>query len=257
MDLQLAGMGLSDIELQRYKKHLQLSQVGEAGQAKLKNASVLVVGAGGLGSPVLLYLAAAGIGRISIIDADRVSIANLQRQVLYATSEVDELKVESALKRLHQLNPEICVDTYSERLDPANAEQLITGHWPVVDCTDNLETRLIINDTCARLGIPFVYGAVFEFEGRLSVFDASRGPCLRCMIPEIPAPGVVPDAEEYGLLNTVPGVIGMLEANEVLKLILDIGEPLIGKLVLFDSLSTSLTTIRIKKNADCPACSHL
>jgi len=241
----------------RYKKHLQLLQVGSEGQERLKAASVLVVGAGGLGSPVLLYLAGAGVGNIRIIDDDRVSLSNLSRQIIHTTTCLDSLKVESARKRLLELNPDIEVEVFPIRLTPENSDEVISGNWPVIDCTDNIETRFLLNESCARMSIPLVYGAVFEFEGQVSVFDASRGPCLRCMIPEMPPDGALADPELHGLLNTVPGVIGLLQATEVLKLILGIGEPLIGKLLLFDSLSATLQTIRLNKRPDCPVCGQL
>jgi len=250
-------MTMNPNEKLRYKKHLQLLQVGTEGQEKLKAASILVVGAGGLGSPVLLYLAGAGVGKIRIIDDDRVSLSNLSRQVIHTTTCLDALKVDSARKRLLELNPDIQVEVFPFRLTTENAEEIISGNWPVIDCTDNIETRFLLNDICAKLSIPLVYGAVFEFEGQVSVFDAARGPCLRCMIPEMPPDGALADPELHGLLNTVPGVIGMLQATEVLKLILGIGEPLIGKLLLFDSLSATLQTIRLNKRPDCPVCSYI
>lgn len=248
---------MNENELLRYKKHLQLPQVGREGQEKLKGASVLVVGAGGLGSPVLMYLAAAGIGHINIIDNDRVSLSNLSRQVIHTTTSLDIFKVDSARMRLMELNPEIRVEVIQAKLTGQNAEEIIAGKWPVVDCTDNLETRFLLNETCASLKIPLVFGAVFEFEGQVSVFDASRGPCLRCMIPEMPQNGAIANPELHGLLNTVPGVIGMLQATEVLKLILGIGEPLIGKLLLYDSLSATQQIIRLSKRPDCPVCAAI
>jgi len=247
-------MTLTENELLRYKKHLQLQQVGRQGQQKLKEASILVVGAGGLGSPVLMYLAGAGVGHITIIDDDRVSLSNLSRQIIHTTNNLEVLPVESARMRLQELNPEIQVDVQSVKLDSQNAEKFISGNWPVVDCTDNIDTRFLLNETCARLSIPLVYGAVFEFEGQISVFDARRGPCLRCMIPEMPPDGALADPQLHGLLNTVPGVIGLLQATEVLKLILGIGQPLIGKLLLFDSLTATLQTIRLNKRPDCLVC---
>ncbi len=228
--------------------------LGEEGQLKLKLASVLVVGAGGLGSPVLMYLAAAGIGNITIVDGDRVALSNLQRQVIHTTPMIDTLKVESARERMRLMNPEVNITIIPTRLDTANVNQIVAGHRVVVDCTDNLEVRLLINETCARLATPFVYGAVFEYEGQVSVFDASRGPCLRCMLPEKLDSGTIPDPEKHGLLGTVPGVIGMLQATEVIKLVLGMGDCLIGKLLLFDALSTSFTSINLKKRQDCPVC---
>ncbi len=247
-------MELNELELQRYKKHLQLEALGLAGQLKLKRAHVLVVGAGGLGSPVLMYLAAAGVGHLTIIDNDLVTLSNLQRQVIHTTPMVGVAKVDSAGERLLQLNPEIDVTLIAKRLEAANAETVFDGHQVVVDCTDNLETRLLINETCTRLSMPFVYGAVFEYEGQVSVFDARRGPCLRCMLPEQLSPEAIPNPETHGLLATVPGVIGLLQATEVIKLLAGIGEPLIGKLALVDVLSVSLTKINIPKRVDCPVC---
>lgn len=249
-------MTLDDLEIIRYKKHLQLPQLGRQGQVKLKEARVTVVGAGGLGSPVLLYLAGAGIGHIRIIDADRVALSDLSRQVLHTTPLLDTLKVESARRRLLELNPAIEVEIVPERLEGGNAPGLISGSWPVVDCTDNLETRFLLNEICAGFSIPLVYGAVFEFEGQVSVFDASRGPCLRCMIPEMPPGGSVADPSLHGLLNVVPGVIGLLQATEVLKLLLGVGDPLIGRLILFDALSVNFQVIRLMKRPDCPVCSR-
>lgn len=247
-------MELSELEIERYKKHLQLKEIGSAGQVALKQASVLVVGAGGLGSPVLTYLTGAGVGNIGIIDSDRLEPSNLPRQVLHDTFSIDKLKVQSAHERLSRLNPHVLFDLHAERLTLDNARQLVKGRQVVVDCTDNLEVRLLLNEVCADHSIPLVYGAVFEFEGQLSVFDAQRGPCLRCMIPENPPPGSVPDPAAHGLLNTIPGVIGMLQATEALKLLLGIGEPLIGKLMLYDGLTARLQQIRLSKRPDCPVC---
>lgn len=247
-------MGLSNLDCTRYKKHLQLKEIGSAGQVALKQASVLVVGAGGLGSPVLTYLTGAGVGHIGIIDSDRLELSNLPRQVLHDTPSINKLKVESAYERLTRLNPEVTFDLHAERLTLQNARELVKDRQVVVDCTDNLEARLLLNEVCADQGIPLVYGAVFEFEGQLAVFDARRGPCLRCMIPETPPPGTVPDPAAHGLLNTIPGVIGMLQATETLKLLLGIGEPLIGKLALYDGLTARLQQIRLSKRPDCPVC---
>lgn len=247
-------MELSEKERQRYKKHLQLDAIGPQGQLNLKNGRVLVVGAGGLGSPVLMYLAAAGVGSLTIIDDDLVTLPNLQRQVIHTTPAIGLSKVTSAGEHLHRMNPVVALHLIPERLQKTNAEAIFTGQHVVVDCTDNLEARLLINETCARLSLPFVYGAVYEFEGQVSVFDAKRGPCLRCMLPEQLVPAAIPDPETHGLLGTVPGVIGLLQATEVIKLLAGIGDALIGKLVLFDALSVSLTRISIPKRRDCPVC---
>lgn len=247
-------MELSDFEKLRYQKHLLLPEIGKEGQIKLRKSSVLVVGAGGLGSPVLQYLAAAGVGQIGIVDGDRLDLSNLQRQVLYGTSVLGSAKVESALERLHDLNPEIKIDIHPERFLKSNAEMLSNGRHCIVDCSDNLDTRFLINETCVKLGIPFVFGAVFRYEGQISVFDSKKGPCFRCMYPVIPDNKNLPDPAANGLLGTVPGVIGMMQAAEVLKLLLGIGEVLVGKLLLYDALESSIKTVRIPKSPSCPVC---
>ena len=247
-------MNLSLDEHTRYTKQLQLSQIGEAGQLMLKKASVLVIGAGGLGSPVLAYLAAAGVGRLTIVDPDRVSLSNLQRQVVHDTPSLGRLKVDSAAERIQQVNPEIQIDKIPLAFDAANASQLVYGKSVVVDCTDNLETRLLINESCVNQGVPFIYGAVFEFEGQVAVFDAARGPCLRCMMPQVPAPEAIPNPQVHGLLGTVPGLIGVIQATEVIKLLVGIGDPLIGRLLVADLLSSSFIVVKLQKRADCPVC---
>lgn len=247
-------MGLTEMELQRYKKHLQLPEIGLENQLKLKQAAVLVVGAGGLGSPVLLYLAAAGIGRITVMDADVVTLSNLQRQVIHTTSRVGELKVESAKAMLHEINPLVEVIAIPERLSTQNADCLIGKHLLTVDCTDNMEPRLLINASCVKQQRPMVYGSVYEFEGQVAVFDALHGPCLRCMLPELPAADALPDPETHGLINTLPGIIGLLQANEVIKLITGYGDPLIGRLLYFDSRIPELRLHRLNKNPDCVVC---
>jgi len=254
LDLQLKIMRLNEDELQRYQKHLQLPDIGKDGQLRLKKSSVLVVGAGGLGSPVLLYLAASGIGHIGIVDSDRLELSNLQRQVIHETPGLGSRKVESACARLRNLNPEIEIDIHDERFIETNALTLAAGRNGIVDCSDNMETRFLINSTCYNLGIPFVYGAVFRYEGQVAVFDAGHGPCFRCMYPVIPDKAAVPDPAVNGLLGTVPGLIGMLQATEMLKLILGIGEPLYGRLLLYDALSVSFRTVKIAKNPNCPVC---
>lgn len=231
-----------------------LPEIGVEGQVKLKNSSVLVVGAGGLGSPVLLYLAAAGVGKIGIVDGDTVSLTNLQRQVIHSNSTCGELKVVSARGRLRELNPEIMVVPFPEYLSNENADRIIRNFNVVVDCTDNLETRFLANEMCVRNSIPLVYGAVFRYEGQVSVFHASMGPCFRCMYPIMPDHRSIPDPADNGLLGTIPGVIGLIQANEVIKLLLGIGESLIGSLVLFDGYSTTFKTIHIKKLLNCPVC---
>lgn len=247
-------MELTVLEQERYKKHLQLNNIGEEGQLRLKQARVIVIGAGGLGSPVLMYLAAAGIGHLTIVDDDVVTLSNLQRQVLHTTPLIGTAKVASAKERLQQLNPEIDLISMPQRLSEANAVKIIQGHHLVVDCTDNLQTRLLINECCFSLSIPFVYGAVYEYEGQVSVFDATRGPCFRCMLPEVLSPDTIPDPEVHGLLGVIPGIVGLMQATEVIKLVTGVGEILIGKLAYFDALSTSLTKINIEKRKNCPVC---
>lgn len=249
-------MELTDLERERYTKHLQLAEVGESGQRKLKASSVLVVGAGGLGSPVCLYLAAAGVGHLRIVDADSVSLSNLQRQVLHDTDSIGMPKVASAGKRLAANNPLVQLDLRTEAFSEETASRLVEEQQLVVDCTDNLHTRFTINEACVNAGIPMVYGAVFQFEGQVGVFDAKRGPCYRCLYAQIPDEKLVADPSEHGLLTTIPGVIGMLQANEVLKLLMGIGDPMIGRLLLFDGLSATFSAVRIPKNELCPVCGH-
>lgn len=251
------GMELSARELERYRKHTLLPEVGETGQLKLKNASVLVVGAGGLGSPVCLYLAAAGVGHISLIDGDVVDLSNLQRQVIHDSDHCGMEKVESAALRMRKINPEIQIDLFPEALTEINANHVINGNDLVVDCTDNLPVRFLINAQCVRDGIPMVYGAVFRYEGQVAVFDAKRGPCYRCMYPVIPDESSVPDPGLNGLLATIPGVVGLIQANEVLKLLLGIGDPLIGRLLLFDGLAGETRTVRLQKVPACPECGNI
>lgn len=247
-------MRITNSELQRYQKQLLLPEIGEDGQLRLKQASVLVVGAGGLGSPVLLYLAAAGVGHIGIVDSDLLELSNLQRQVIHETPGLGIRKVESALSRLRKLNPEVEIDIHEERYTEMNADLLAEGREGIVDCTDNMETRFLINSTCYKLGIPFIFGAVYRYEGEVSVFDARHGPCFRCMYPVVPDLKAVPDPAANGLLGTVPGLIGMLQATEMLKVILGIGEPLYGRLLLYDALSVSFRTVKVAKNPQCPVC---
>lgn len=250
----IIAMKLIDRERERYQKHLLLPEIGEEGQVCLKKSSVLVVGAGGLGSPVLLYLAAAGVGQLGIVDGDQIELSNLQRQVIHDSTGIGTSKVQSALKRLRDLNPDIEVDIHNERLTQSNAEQLVQGRGVIVDCTDNMATRFMINSACVKSGIPFVYGAVFRYEGQVGVFDASCGPCFQCMYPVMPSGSAVPDPAVHGLLGTVPGVIGMLQATEVLKILLGIGKPLVGKLMLYDALEASFSMVNIAKNPQCVVC---
>jgi len=245
---------LSAAEILRYSRHLMIPEVGMEGQRKLKQSSVLIVGTGGLGSPVALYLAAAGIGRIGLVDYDAVDSSNLQRQVIHGSANINHLKVESARQRMVDLNPYIQVDIYNQILDSTNAEKISASYDLLVDGTDNFPTRYLINDLAVISGKPYVYGSIFRFEGQVSVFDAARGPCYRCLFPDPPPPYLVPSCSQAGVFGVLPGTIGTLQATEVLKIALGIGEPLIGKLLLYDALDSSMQTIRLKKNPNCKVC---
>ncbi len=248
------ALPLSREELRRYSRHLILSEVGVAGQKRLRESRVLVVGAGGLGAPVTLYLAAAGVGEIGLVDFDRVEASNLQRQVLYATSQIGRPKIEAARERLEDLNPGVTVRPYPEKLDRTNALGILRDYDVVVDGTDNFPTRYLVNDACVLLGKPDVFGSVYRFEGQASVFDARRGPCYRCLYSEPPPPGLVPSCAEGGVLGVLPGLIGLVQATEAVKLLLGIGEPLVGRLMLFDALGMQFRELRLKKNPDCVLC---
>ena len=241
-------------ELVRYSRHIGLNEVGEDGQRRLKQASVLVVGAGGLGSPAALYLAAAGIGRLGIVDFDAVELSNLQRQVLHETPGVGSKKTDSARARLRGINPHVQVDAIDAELTSANALQIIGDYDVVVDGTDNFRTRYLTNDACVLLGRPNVYGSVLRFEGQASVFATADGPCYRCLFREPPPPGLVPSCAEAGVLGVLPGLIGTIQATEAIKLILDAGESLAGRLLLVDVLRMSFRTIRLRRDPECPAC---
>jgi sulfur-carrier protein adenylyltransferase/sulfurtransferase len=243
-------------ETERYARHFALPEVGREGQQKLRSASVAVVGAGGLGSPVALYLAAAGVGTIGIIDFDVVDTSNLQRQVLYGSGDVGESKVRAAARRLSDMNPHIRVVAHEERLTTANALAILEPYDIVIDGTDNFPTRYLVNDACVLLGKPYVYGSILRFEGQVSVFHARHGPCYRCLFREPPPPGLVPSCAEGGVLGVLPGIIGSLQALEAIKLILGRGDLLVGRLVLFDALSFQWRELRLRRNPDCPVCGH-
>jgi sulfur-carrier protein adenylyltransferase/sulfurtransferase len=249
-----APEALSKAELARYHRHLILPEVGPEGQKKLKNSAVLCVGAGGLGSPLALYLAAAGVGRLGLVDFDAVDESNLQRQILHDTPSVGTPKLESAKKRLLALNPHIRVETYETKLTSANAVELFEKYDVIADGTDNFPARYLVNDACVLTGKPNAYGSIFRFEGQLSVFGAKDGPCYRCLYPEPPPPGLVPSCAEGGVLGVLPGVIGTMQAVETIKLLLGIGKPLSGRLMLYDALEQSWRTLKVKKNPDCPVC---
>ena len=246
---------LSREEILRYSRHLMIPEVGLEGQRKLHTSSVLVVGTGGLGSPVSLYLAAAGVGRIGLVDYDEVEASNLQRQIIHGSGRVGDLKVEFARDRLLDLNPFVQVDAYAEALDSSNAVEIAEPYQLIVDCTDNFPTRYLTNDLCVLTGKPLVYGSIFRFEGQVSVFDAKHGPCYRCLFPAPPPAGLVQSCADGGVFGVLPGVIGTLQAVEAIKLFLGIGEPLIGTLMLYDALDASFQKINLRKNPKCRVCS--
>ena len=247
---------LDNEEIARYSRHLILPEVGMEGQQRLKAASVLCIGAGGLGSPLALYLAAAGVGRIGIVDFDVVDVSNLQRQVLHGTSGVGTSKLESARARLHDLNPHVQVDTYEEALTSDNALELLAGYDVIVDGTDNFPTRYLVNDACVLLGKPNVYGSIFRFEGQASVFGHDGGPCYRCLYEEPPPPGLIPSCAEGGVLGILPGIIGVIQATETVKIILGKGTSLSGRLLLYDALEMEFRQLKLRKNPDCVICSE-
>lgn len=243
-------------ELERYSRHLVIPEVGLEGQKKLRDAKVLVIGAGGLGSPICMYLAAAGVGKLGVVDFDVVSLSNLQRQVIFSTYDVGFSKAETAKNKLHGINPNVNVITYNSKLKNTNAIDIISEYDIVVDGTDNFAARYLINDACVILKKPVVYGSILRFEGQVSVFDSVNGPCYRCLYPEPPLAGEVPSCEEGGVLGVLPGIIGSLQANEVLKYILGIGELLTGRLLMFDGMKMSFREIKVFKNDDCPVCGN-
>jgi adenylyltransferase/sulfurtransferase len=241
-------------ELDRYARHIVLPGVGGAGQARLKQSSVLVVGAGGLGSPVLMYLAAAGVGRLGIVEMDLVDLSNLQRQVLFDTQALGLPKAEAAKARLASLNPHVQVEIHAHKLDSQNALSIIAPYDLVLDCTDNFPTRYLLNDACVLLNKPLVYGAIHQFEGQLSEFHHQAGPCYRCLFPRPPQPGTVPNCAEAGVFGVLPGVIGSLMATEALKVLLGVGEVLSGQLLLYDGLEARFRSLKFSRRADCPVC---
>jgi adenylyltransferase/sulfurtransferase len=249
-----AAPALDADEVRRYSRHLILPEVGMEGQKKLKAARVLCIGAGGLGSPVAMYLTAAGVGTIGIVDFDVVDFSNLQRQILHGTPDVGRPKLDSAADRLQALNPHVKVVKHETALTSQNALQLFKDYDVIVDGTDNFPTRYLVNDACVLLGIPNAYGSIFRFEGQASVFGTKDGPCYRCLYPEPPPPGLVPSCAEGGVLGVLPGIVGCIQANETIKLILGIGEPLIGRFLVFDSLRMKFRELKLRKDPDCPVC---
>jgi molybdopterin/thiamine biosynthesis adenylyltransferase/rhodanese-related sulfurtransferase len=246
--------GLTNEEILRYSRHLIMPEVGMEGQLKLKGAKVLLIGTGGLGAPLGLYLTAAGVGKIGLVDFDVVDFTNLQRQVTFGTTDVGKPKTEAAKARLTNLNPDVEIVTYEVKLTSENALEIFKGYDVIVDGTDNFPTRYLVNDACVLLGKPNVYGSIFRFEGQVTVFGMPDGPCYRCLYPEPPPPGLVPSCAEGGVLGVLPGIIGSLQAMETIKLLMNTGESLTGRLLLFDALALKFRELKLRKNPDCPMC---
>lgn len=246
--------GLSEAERRRYARHLMLPQVGEAGQARLQAARVLVVGAGGLGSPIAMYLAAAGVGTLGLVDFDVVDESNLQRQIVHATGRVGQPKVESAQGRLHEINPHVQIQCWPVALDEHNARDLVGRYDVVVDGCDNYKTRYIVNRACMERGVPYVYGSIYQFDGQAAVFLPDSGPCYECIYPKEPPPELAPNAGNKGVFGVLPGVIGVVEATETLKLLLGLGVPLAGRMLMYDALKMNFRDIAIRPRPGCPAC---
>jgi molybdopterin/thiamine biosynthesis adenylyltransferase/rhodanese-related sulfurtransferase len=246
---------LEPAQRERYSRHFLIPEVGERGQLKLLDSSILLIGAGGLGSPAALYLAAAGVGRLGIVDDDVVDESNLQRQVLHSTARLGEPKAQSARRTLEELNPDVEVVTLEERITSENVDAILAQGWDViVDGADNFPTRYLLNDAAVWHDVPIVHGSIFRFEGQVTVFKPHEGPCYRCLFPQPPPPELAPSCAEGGVLGVLPGVIGSLQANEALKLALDAGDPLVGRLMLFDALSASFTEVAIRRDPECPVC---
>jgi molybdopterin/thiamine biosynthesis adenylyltransferase/rhodanese-related sulfurtransferase len=246
--------GLSVDEVKRYSRHLIIPDVGMAGQKRLKNSKVLVVGAGGLGSPALLYLAAAGVGTLGIVDFDTVDESNLQRQIIHGVSDVGKSKAESAKESIAEINPYVTVVLHKERLDSSNVMEIFAPYDLIIDGTDNFATRYLVNDACVLLHKPYVWGSIYRFDGQASVFWADHGPCYRCLYPEPPPPGMVPSCAEGGVLGVLCASIGSIQVNEAIKLIAGIGEPLAGRLMIYDALEMSYRTVRVQKDPECAVC---
>ena len=245
---------LSKEEIKRYSRHIIMPEIGMAGQDTLKAAGVLLVGLGGLGSALAMYLTAAGVGHIGLVDYDRVDASNLQRQVIHGAADVGRLKLHSARDRIRAINPQVQLDLHTVPLDPTNALDIIRPYDVVVDATDNFPARYLLNDACVLLGKPDIYGSVYRFEGQASVFDAHKGPCYRCLFPEPPPPGLVPSCAESGVFGILPGTIGTIQATETIKVILGMGETLVGRLLLYDALHMRFEIVKLHKNPQCPVC---
>lgn len=248
-------MPLSQEEILRYSRHLIMPEVGVEGQDKIKNASVLLIGCGGLGSPLAMYLSAAGVGKLGLVDFDLTDFTNLQRQVAFGTSDVGRPKVEATKDRIHQINPNVLVTTYRTKLSAENVMDIFKEYDIIIDGTDNFPTRYLVNDACVFLKKPNVYGSIFRFEGQATVFGAANGPCYRCLYPEPPPPGMVPSCAEGGVLGILPGTIGLIQATEAIKMILGKGEPLVGRLLLYNALDMKFREVKIQKDPQCPVCS--
>jgi len=244
----------TDEQIERYSRHIILPEVGGSGQQKMLEARVLLLGAGGLGSPAAYYLAAAGIGNLGIVDFDQVDLSNLQRQIIHSTERIGMLKTESAKKTIQALNPDVNVTLYNEKMDSSNIMSLIKEYDYVVDGSDNFPTRYLVNDACVMKNKTLIHGSIYRFEGQVTVFKPGDGPCYRCLYPEPPPPGMVPNCQEGGVLGVLAGVIGNLQVVEVLKLILGIGKPLVGKLLIYDALNTEFRSLRLRRDANCPIC---
>ena len=244
----------TDEQIERYSRHIILPEVGGSGQQKMLEARVLLLGAGGLGSPAAYYLAAAGIGNLGIVDFDQVDLSNLQRQIIHSTERIGMLKTESAKKTIQALNPDVNVTLYNEKMDSSNIMSLIKDYDYVVDGSDNFPTRYLVNDACVMKNKTLIHGSIYRFEGQVTVFKPGDGPCYRCLYPEPPPPGMVPNCQEGGVLGVLAGVIGNLQVVEVLKLILGIGKPLVGKLLIYDALNTEFRNLRLRRDVNCPMC---
>ena len=244
----------TDEQIERYSRHIILPEVGGSGQQKMLEARVLLLGAGGLGSPAAYYLAAAGIGNLGIVDFDQVDLSNLQRQIIHSTERIGMLKTESAKKTIQALNPDVNVTLYNEKMDSSNIMSLIKDYDYVVDGSDNFPTRYLVNDACVMKNKTLIHGSIYRFEGQVTVFKPGDGPCYRCLYPDPPPPGMVPNCQEGGVLGVLAGVIGNLQVVEVLKLILGIGKPLVGKLLIYDALNTEFRNLRLRRDANCPMC---
>lgn len=244
----------TDEQIERYSRHIILPEVGGAGQQKMLEARILLLGAGGLGSPAAYYLAAAGIGNLGIVDFDQVDLSNLQRQIIHSTERIGMLKTESAKKTIQALNPDVNVTLYNEKIDSSNILSIIKDYDYVVDGSDNFPTRYLVNDACVMENKTLIHGSIYRFEGQVTVFKPNSGPCYRCLYPEPPPPGMSPNCQEGGVLGVLAGIIGNLQVVEVLKLILGIGEPLVGKLLIYDALKTEFRNLNLRKDASCPLC---